>query len=253
MRKASFLNNDRPLLCVMVQDATADAMIDTINNALYEGAEAFGIQLEWLDKEFRTEEHLRSIFSACRGLPIYITSYRKGRGIMTDEECKELLLLGARCGATLCDVMGDMYDPVPNEITFDEIAVEKQKALIKEIHALGCEALMSTHLHGLYEKEDVYKYAKAQRERGVDVVKIVNFARTEEELIKNIEICAGLKCEIDCEYLYLANGEYCRLLRQIGGKLGCCMYLCVVRYGGVYSKEQTLLRSQKSIRDNMVL
>ena len=53
----------------------------------------------------------KRIFSACAGRPRYVTSYRTGENIgMTDEECVELLLLALECGATLFDVMGDLYD-----------------------------------------------------------------------------------------------------------------------------------------------
>ena len=69
-KKASFLNNPKPLLCVMVQEPNPDSAIEVISNALYDGAEAFGIQLECLEREYRTEENLKKIFSACKGLPI---------------------------------------------------------------------------------------------------------------------------------------------------------------------------------------
>lgn len=252
-KKASFLNNPKPLLCVMVQEATPDGAIEVISNALYEGAEAFGIQLECLDRAFRSEEDLKKIFSACKGLPIYVTSYRNYYNTgMTDEECMEFLLFAGKCGATLLDVMGDTFDPCYDELTFDDEAINKQKELIRKIHDLGCEVLISTHFKEYRDRETVMKFAKAQQERGTDVVKIINISNNEKELLEHINICADLKREIDCEYLYMASGEDCRLLRQICGRLGTLMYLSVNEYRGIYSKEQTILRSQKLIRDNMV-
>jgi len=252
-KKASFLNNPKPLLCVMVQEATPSGAIDLITNALYEGAEAFGIQLECLEREYRTEKDLKAIFSACRGLPIYVTSYRNYFNTgMTDEECMELLLLAGKCGATLLDVMGDTFDKCYDELTFDEAAVAKQRELINKIHALGCEALISTHFKEYRDRETVMKFAKAQEARGADVVKIINISNSERELLEHISVCADLEHEIDREYLYMASGEDCRLLRQICGRLGTLMYLCVMEYRGIYSREQAILRSQKLIRDNMV-
>ena len=252
MKKATFLEYDKPRLCAMVQDSTPADMINTIWNSHYDRAEAFGIQLENLEHEYRTEENLKQIFSACRGLPIYITSYRNHKNAgFTDDECAELLLLGVKCGATIADIMGDMFCPEEHELTMDEAAIAKQKALADKIHALGGEVLFSSHLHGYYDEEECFRIAREQKARGADVVKIVNFARSEDEMLENIKICTRLK-NVCKNYLYLANGEYSRLLRQTCGSLGCCMYLAVQDYKTVSSKEQPRLRSLKQIRDNMV-
>lgn len=76
MKKASFINASRPLLCAMIQEKTPETIINIVLNGLYDGAEAFGIQLECLEREYRTESCLSEIFSACQGRPIYVTSYR---------------------------------------------------------------------------------------------------------------------------------------------------------------------------------
>ena len=252
MKKATFLEYDKPRLCAMVQDSNPDDMICTICNSLYDGAEAFGIQLENLEHQYRNEECLKRIFSFCRGLPIYITSYRGANNAgFTDEQCAELLLLGVKCGATIADIMGDMFCREEHELTMDAEAIKKQKALADKIHSLGGEVLFSSHLHGYYDEEECMRIAREQKARGADVVKIVNFSRTEEEMLENIKICAHLKSVCD-HYLYLANGEYSRLERQICGSLGCCMYLAVQDYRRNSSKEQPSLASLKKIRDNMI-
>ena len=252
--KPTFLTYQKPLLFAMVQDQTPSDMICTIMNSQYDGAEAFGIQLENLLPEYRTLEQLKKIFSYCRNKPIYLTSYRShGNKDLTDDERVELLLLGLEAGGTLCDVEGDLYHKEPNELTFDPEAVAKQEALIKKIHDMGGEALMSTHIHDFFDEEKTLKIALEQKRRGADVVKIVNFARTEDELMANLNIIHRLKKELDgTPFLYLANGNECRLIRQIGARLGVCMYLCVQNYIGVSSKEQPLLRSMKIARDNMI-
>ena len=134
MKKATFLTYDKPLLCAMVQDETPDEMICTIMDSLYDGADAFGIQLCNLQMEYRNEETLRKIFSYCEGKPIYITSYRgKYNKDLSEEERMEFLLMGLRAGATLCDVPGDTFAPCKEQMTFEPEAVEKQKKLIIKI------------------------------------------------------------------------------------------------------------------------
>lgn len=250
--KPTFLTYQKPLLCAMVQDPTPEEAILTICNALYDGAEAFGIQLECLKREYRNEETLRRIFDACEGRPIYITSYRGNESAgMTDEECVDYLLMGLRAGATLCDVMGDFYHQDSHDITWDAEAVEKQKALVDTIHALGGEVLMSSHIHEFLPEDEILKIALAQEERGADVIKIVNFASTEEELMADLHMIYTLKHTLKHPFLFLGNGAWCKYIRQTGPALGVCMYLCVERYGPRNSREQPLLRAAKAIRDNM--
>ena len=45
MRNPTFLTYDKPLLTAMVQEKTADDAICVIMDSLYDGADAFGIQL----------------------------------------------------------------------------------------------------------------------------------------------------------------------------------------------------------------
>lgn len=251
-RKPSFLNHSNPLVCCMALESTADDLIAYILNARYEGATAIGIQLDCLKKEYRDKETLARIFSAAGNLPIYITSYRGAENAdLTDEERAELLVLGIEAGATLADIMGDLYSPAQYEYTYDKEAIAKQKALAKRIHDLGGEVLYSCHVGAFLSEEKIIEIAKGQVERGADVVKIVTHAMTEDQLIEDIGICARLKHNISKDYLFLANGPYCRLLRQITGKLGSCMYLCTRDYFFRGSKEQPLLKAQKSILDGM--
>lgn len=254
----SFFHYDKPVLTAMVQDKTPDSAICTIMDSLYDGAEAFGIQLCNLLPEYRTEEHLTRIFKACEGRPIYITSYRGGASKgLSDEECVELLLMGLRAGVSmsemLCDVMGDVYGKTQDQLSFEPAVIERQRALIDRIHAMGGKVLISTHLSRFFEEDELMEYAHAQHARGADLVKIVTKADTPEQEAANLMITYRLKRELDCPFLFLSGGMYTRLIRQIGPALGCCMYLCVQRYHPVTAKAQPLLRSVKAIRDNMLL
>lgn len=253
-KKATFLDCERPLLVAMVQEKTPEDAICTIMNSLYDGAEAFGIQLCNLLPEYRTLETLKKIFSYCEGRPIYITSYRGGASRdLTDEARSELLLLGLEAGATLCDVMGDYFCPTPDQLTFDAEAVEKQRKLIAEIHARGGEVLISTHTSRYFSEEEVLAYAREQIARGADVVKIVGKSNSEEEQMASLQTVYRLSRELDRPFLYLVGGSHTRLVRQVGPALGCCMYLCVERFLPVSAKMQPRLRATKALRDAMLL
>ena len=70
MKKASFLCQPRPLLCAMVQEKTPQTAITVIMNSLYDGAEAFGIQLEYLENLNRRYDEF--IYTMYKGRVIVI-------------------------------------------------------------------------------------------------------------------------------------------------------------------------------------
>lgn len=149
---------------------------------------------------------------------------------MTDDEIMEGLLFGLQCGATLVDVMGDTFCPSPEELTTDEKAIAKQMKFIEKVHNQGGEVLMSSHINQFRNAERVLGIALEQQRRGADIVKIVTGANTQEEELKNLEICNLLHKELKVPFLFLSGGEYSYLHRTIGPALGVCMWLCFREY-----------------------
>ena len=251
---ATFLKYDKPLICAMIQCVTPEECIAKIKRSISAGAEAIGLQLCKIQREYRTEDQLRPIFEACEGLPVYITSYRSGASKgYTDEECAELLCLGVKCGGTLADVMGDFFASEPSyyELTEEEQAIKKQKELIDRLHKMGAEVLISSHTKKSLTLEENLKLAKAQEERGADVIKIVNVAQSASEIPVYLEAIQKITAETDKKLLLLASGE-ARLVRYIGANFGVCMYLCVESHGELDTKEQPTIAKIKAIRDNII-
>lgn len=249
--KPTFLNQNKPLITCMIQAVTPNEAIAGIRNAALDGADAFGFQMCKMDPQYRTEDGLKSIFRQMGNRPLYVTNYRYGFNTeTTDDELAEGLLFELKCGATLLDVMGDMFCKDPRELTTDPEAVRKQKALIDEIHARGGEVLMSSHLFRYAPAEEVLEIAKAQQERGADIVKIVTGANTEEEELENLRITTLLRKELDVPFLFLSSGSHNRLHRTIGPALGCCMWLTVPEHDALSTKAQPLLRGIRAIADH---
>lgn len=229
--KKSFLHTKTPFITEMIQVATAKQAEFKIRNAIAEGATAIGFQMNYLEKEYRTKGTLSSIFAVAENKPIYFTNYRgeMNQG-MTDDEIMEGLLFGLQCGATLVDVMGDTFCPSPEELTTDEKAIAKQMKFIEKVHNQGGEVLMSSHINQFRNAERVLGIALEQQRRGADIVKIVTGANTQEEELKNLEICNLLHKELKVPFLFLSGGEYSYLHRTIGPALGVCMWLCFREY-----------------------
>ena len=68
-KKPSFLSNDHALLTAMVQLGDPESCVTLIRNSAASGAEAFGIQLCYIEQKYKTEETYRYIFSRCGNKP----------------------------------------------------------------------------------------------------------------------------------------------------------------------------------------
>ena len=252
MNRLTFLNREAPLLTCMVQADTPDRIKELISASIPEGAEAFGMQFCRMKPEYRNKETYRELFSFASPLPVYVTNYR-GHGFnkeKSDDTIAYELLELAECGATLCDVMGDIFDPTEGELTMNEEAIKKQMELIDELHARGAEVLMSSHVLKYTPAERVLEIALEHQRRGADICKIVTGASNMAEQIENLRIIDLLKKELEIPFLFLCGGE-CHILRRISGEIGCCMYLCVHEYDELATKAQPLLKDVKLVRDTL--
>ncbi len=246
-----FLNQEKPMLTVMLQCETPEVAIGRIRNANCHGAEAYGLQIESLKSEYHNEETYKRLFAEMNGRPSYVTNYRSFNNVgLSDEELAEGHLLLAKSGATLVDIMGDLFKKTPGELTDDPDAIKKQMEHIEKLHELGAEVLMSTHIQKYTPAERVMEIAFAHKSRGADIVKIVTGADTMEQQIENLRITDLLKRELGAPFLFLSGGVN-TLHRRLGIKLGCCMALCVYEHDELSTPAQPLLSIMKNVRDEM--
>ena len=249
--KRNFFEARKDPLTVILQCSTPELAIGRIRNANCLGADAYGLQVESLQGEFHTPEIYRRIFKEGKGRPFYVTYYRKKNNAKkSDEELARGLITLAESGATLCDVMGDLFCPHPLELTEDEAAVKKQMELIDSLHQAGAQVLMSSHILKFTPAEQVLRVAMEQKRRGADVIKIVTGAENMEEQLENLRITQLLKKELGAPFLFLSGGE-CSLHRRLGLKLGCCTALCVYEHDAYSTASQPLLSTMKAIRDGI--
>jgi len=250
--KPTFLSYEKPLLTVMIkQTQNPDNIIAEIKRAHAVEAEAFGIQTEALPREYHTEKIFKEIFAECGDKPLYVTNYKlsKNENLSYDEIGDELVSY-AKWGATLCDVMGDMYCKSADELTYNDQAIEKQMRLIDRIHECGGEVVMSSHTNRFMTADEVLKMALEHRSRGADISKIVAHADNMEQQIENLRITNILKEELGIPFLFLSGGE-CRIHRKIGIKLGCCMCLCVCELPEGSTNPQPLITGERILRDDL--
>ena len=251
MSKATFLHHDRSLLTCMVQARMPDEIKALITASIPEGAEAFGMQFSTIAPECRNRETYQDLFSFAAPYPVYVTNYRnRGNQGKSDETLAKELLELAECGAVLCDMMGDYFDPSVDELTMNPEAIRKQMQLVDSIHACGAEVLMSSHTKRFLSPERVLEIALEHQKRGADISKIVVQSSNMEEQLENLKILGLLKENLKISFLFLTGGE-CHIARRLAGSLGNCMTLCVHEYDAYATKAQPLLKDMKAIRDYM--
>ncbi len=246
-----FLKSDKPMFTVMLQCETPETAIGKIRNANCLGADAYGLQVESLKPEHQNPDTYKRIFAEGKGRPFYATNYRMANNDeKSDEELAKGLIVLAQSGATLIDVIGDMFCKHQEELTNDKKAIEKQMRLIDKLHNMGAEVLMSSHILKFTSAERVLEVAFEQKRRGADIIKIVTAAETMEQQIENLRITNLLKCELGAPFLFLSAGK-CSLHRRLGINLGCCMALCVNEHDALSTDAQPLLSTMKILRDNI--
>ncbi len=228
------------LVTVMVQAETPERIKQLVDASLPLGAQAFGMQFCQLAPQFRTKETYRELFSYAKA-PVYATNYRLGFNKEKSDEtlAREIVEL-AECGADICDILGDLFDPQPDEMAKNPDAIAKQVELIHALHTRGAKVLLSSHVLKFTPYEGVLAIAEEQARRGADICKIVTNAETEAEQEENINIIRRLKREFSHPFLFLCIGVSDRL-RKAGGMLGNCMDLCVYEHDALSAPAQPLL------------
>ena len=243
----TFLNLTNPLLTVMLPCPTPETAVEHIRKANILGADAYGLQAESLAATYQNAETYRALFAEMGERPCYVTYYRGGNNTeKSDDDLASGLVELAKSGATLVDVMGDLFCKHSEELTDNKEAIEKQQRLIDRLHGLGAEVLMSSHILKFTPAERVLEVAFEQKRRGADVIKIVTGADTMEQQLENLRITNLLKKELGAPFLFLSGGE-CSLHRRLGARLGCCMSLCVYEHNAYSTPTQPLLRTMKTI------
>ncbi len=166
------------------------------------------------------------------------------------------LLLALKCGGTLGDVPGSAFDRdvgmgIDYELSMKKDAIDKQMKVIDEIHKMGKEVLMSSHVFKFIPAEKVLEIALEHQRRGADIAKIVTAANSEEEMLENFRATVLLKKELKIPFLFLSGGTHTKLHRMIGPQLGCCMYLAVHEHDENAVPTQPTIAAAKAVRDNL--
>jgi 3-dehydroquinate dehydratase len=250
-KKLSFLNKPYPVITGLIGRETPQELIAAARNSETEGAQGIAISLNDLNPEYWNSESLKSIINSAN-LPFMFLNYRKGKwGTYSDEDRQELLLKTADLGASMIDVMGDLYDQSPMEITHNQSAIDKQKQLIDKIHKKGADVVISSHMECSRTTEQAVEHMRDLEVRGPDVVKIVTYVNTEEELAEAFKTTLTLKRELKTPFIHLCNGKFGRPHRFICPTLGVSILFAFPFYPEEKGKTIPTIREIKTVLDTI--
>ena len=247
----NFLDGATPKLVAMLAEETPDGFISLMKKTKEEGAEGFCLLLQGLYPEYKTKENYERIIDSADGRMVYVANYIRdnSESDVTDEYLAAQLIEMAECGADLVDIRTDMFCRDKDEVTLDVDAVIKQKKLISDIHNLGAQVLMSTHIFEYRTPEQILEIAKLQEERGVDIAKVVTVANSQSELEDAFRTNALLNRELNIPYLFLCNGTHCKKHRLLSPFFGTSFYLCVENAKS--GENQPTIEKAKRIREEL--
>ncbi len=252
MKRTFFPGRRGPMITAIMGGQTPDELIAQSRGAEFDGAHGIAISLSDLKPEFRNRESFEKIVNSVN-LPFMFYFYRDDcwKVACTDDARQEVLLCAAEAGAAMIDVMGDLYDPSPREITRDPEAINKQKGLIDRIHAKGAEVVISSHMNEALSAEQVLGHLKEFELRRADAVKIVTVINTEEEFSEAVRATMLLQRELKTPFIHLCNGSFGRLQRFISPALGVSIVFAVHRYDSRYPMSQPTIQAMKTVFENL--
>lgn len=252
MIKKSFFNSQHTVIAALLKGVNIEDCIHQCRDAEFAGADGIAAELCLLPQELRTKENFARIMQEVR-LPFMFCLYRNDITYGGDDEKRmQVLLEAARAGAEVIDIMGDLYDPSPRELTFNETAVRKQKEMIARIHEIGAKVIISSHMSQSLKAEEVLEHLRTQASRGADMVKIVTGIHNEEELVEAIRTTMLLNRELTIPFVHLGTGSHSRLHRYIGMQLGVAVEFAVPDYhrtNALFS--QPTIASFKAVQHNL--
>ena len=194
-----------PALAGVVREKNALAAIAEIKNCKIDGASMIDLHLSCL--EATDVDTLKKIATASK-LPIlalnYNTTYDWKGAELSEEERIASLLRAVEAGMAGIDMQGytyhlqsksgfcgeDKYSFTknnPREVVTDSAAIDQQCALIEKVHSMGAEVLLSCHPGIQMPAESVVELALFLENRRADIIKIVTWAPTEEDLHEGIK------------------------------------------------------------------
>jgi len=205
-----------------IQPHDVDEAIALARKGLELGADMTLVELDFFPEELRSVDCFRQLLASIPGERMFAL-YRKDQIFGHDDERRMATLLkAAEAGAEYIDVMCDLYDEQPGEVSYDPKAIARQMDVIEACHAAGARVIMSAHRSAAaFSAEHVVEIFRAQAARGVDFVKLVTRCDSAAELAEAKRTLELVRSEIKLPFVFLGSGSFGHEQRFYGAENGC--------------------------------
>ncbi len=271
---SKLISSKKSILVSSLRARTLENVLFDIDDSVKQGADAFLLHVELLNKELMNVTSIKKIIDST-DKPMMILNYRVDDEILnkynlafdnrcySDQQLNELKIQAVEAGASAVDLPMHSYDDdcknslsgkkfcygIPNEISLSEQAIEKQKQFVKRVHSLGGEILMSSHVGMMLKADEILWLAKEIESRGVDIVKIIVTCKTKEDFFELLSAYPLLQKNLSKPFLLQTSGKYGKFIRPIAPLLGSCMALCHNRHYDISNFEKPLINDFKIIEN----
>lgn len=261
-----------PAFAGVVREKTIKDAIKSIKNCEKKGATMIDLHLSTLENRFRNVKSIRKIVRSTR-LPILALNYSQNFDYSPILNVKEedrigLLKIAAKAGVAGVDIQGYSFDLKSKEdfygdkklsfykkgikeVVTNKSVIAKQTALIKEMHEMGVQVLLSNHPGVVLDADQVVDLAKFISTRKPDIIKIVTLAEKEEDNVEALKAMLRLKKEIPCKVSYHLAGKPGKISRIINPVMGGFMMFCVNGTGVNNLPDQLDLKTTVDVVNNI--
>lgn len=209
-------------------------------------------ELRSLEPKYRNKADFERVIN-CTQLPFMVLLYRSDAYGLGKDDAKrmDLLFEAIDAGAGMVDVMGDLYDPSPDECTHDPAAIRKQKRTIEKVHKMGAQVIMSSHPCRAMTSDEVFNQLRSFADRGADVVKLVATVNTDDEFTESVRTLLRLHRELKTPFVYLCGGKFATIQRFLGTKLGGAITFAEHEYHARYGFAPPLIKAFKTVQETI--
>jgi 3-dehydroquinate dehydratase len=226
-----------------------------------------------IDKKYLNEKDMKAVF-ASTAKPILVCYYRwnyERHLDIQEEERIQILVDAVRWGASGIDLEADAFDPSPGPLEWTEEsrryslnrrsrprdwtmkagAVRKQKELIRKIHKLNGEVLLSAHTRIHLSAERAVSMGQEMESRGPDFIKLVSVDCSYEDLLDTMKATIDLKKGVKVPYIMMSHGDHSKIGRVVCPMLGSMLAFCTQPHSPGGFPLQPPIRSMKEAFENV--
>ena len=128
-------------------------------------------------------------------------------------------------GSAGLDIEADTFAPNRDEWTNDRAALRQQRTVAATAHHYGAAVIYSWHPPRKLTLREALHGARALRNRGADLVKIVERVRTRADALHSVAISLALRDKLDHPFIFLALGKEALRFRPLMTAFGAAYLL----------------------------